>query len=285
MTAARRAAVLGSPIAHSLSPVLHRAAYDALGLRDWTYDAVEITPATLGGFLDGLGPEWAGLSLTMPLKQAVIPLLDAVSAGAREVGAVNTVVLRDGRREGTNTDVPGFVAALRERGVTACAAPVVLGAGATAGSALAALAALGTRTATVVARRPSAAGPVCEVGARVGLDVEVVEWAVPGPALDAVRSADLVVATTPAGAADGLAAALAGGGAAPGGVLFDVVYAPWPTRLGAVWSSYGLMVLSGLDLLVHQAALQVPAFTGLDLDPAALVVPMRAAGLQALAAR
>jgi shikimate dehydrogenase len=221
----------------------------------------------------------------MPLKQAVIPLLDDVSEIATGVGAVNTVVLRPGHRSGTNTDVPGFVAALRERGVTSCAAPVVLGAGATAGSALAALAALGARTATVVARRPSAAGSVCEVGARVGVDVEALGWQVPGAALEAVVNADLVLATTPTGATDSLAEALVAGGASPRGVLFDVVYAPWPTRLATAWSSYGALVLGGLDLLVHQAALQVPLLAGLDLDPATLVGPMRAAGERTLAAR
>jgi hypothetical protein len=105
--------VLGRPIAHSLSPSLHRAAYAALGL-DWRYDAVDVGEPELPGFLDALGSEWAGLSLTMPLKTAVLPLLDEVSALARDVAAANTVLLRDGRRHGDNTDVPGIVAALAE---------------------------------------------------------------------------------------------------------------------------------------------------------------------------
>ncbi|MGB8652666.1 MAG: shikimate dehydrogenase, partial [Mycobacteriales bacterium] len=134
-----RAAVLGSPIGHSLSPVLHRAAYAALGLQDWTYDAIEVLPEGLASFLDGLGPEWAGLSLTMPLKQAVLPLLTSASELVGITGAANTVVLRDGERVGHNTDVEGMVAALREAGVASCDRAAVIGAGATAASALAAL--------------------------------------------------------------------------------------------------------------------------------------------------
>ena len=110
----RRCAVLGSPIAHSLSPVLHRAAYDALGL-DWSYDAVEVSEDGLPGFLDGLDGSWRGLSLTMPLKRTVVPLLDEMSARAAQARAANTVVLDAGRRVGHNTDIPGAVAAIRER--------------------------------------------------------------------------------------------------------------------------------------------------------------------------
>jgi len=127
---AARAAVLGRPIAHSLSPALHRAAYAALGL-DWSYDAVDCGPDELAALLDGLGPEWRGLSLTMPLKAAVLPLLDDVAPLAAAVAAANTVVLRDGRRSGHNTDVHGIVAALAEVGVTSVSRAVVLGGGAT----------------------------------------------------------------------------------------------------------------------------------------------------------
>lgn len=140
-TDGRRAAVLGSPIAHSLSPVLHRAAYEAAGLTGWSYDSFDVDEAALPGFLDRLGPEWAGLSLTMPLKRAVIPLLDEVSDTAASVDAVNTLVFtEDGRRRGDNTDIPGMVAALREHGIEEVGSAAILGAGATASSALAALA-------------------------------------------------------------------------------------------------------------------------------------------------
>jgi len=112
-----KAAVLGSPIAHSLSPALHRAAYTALGLTDWSYQAIECDQAALPALLAGCGPDWAGLSLTMPLKRAVLPLLDRTDPVAADVGAANTVVFGDGGRHGYNTDVPGMIAALAGAGL------------------------------------------------------------------------------------------------------------------------------------------------------------------------
>ena len=271
----RRAAVLGSPIAHSLSPVLHRAAYRELGLTAWSYERFEVTEETLPGFLDGLGPEWAGLSLTMPLKRAVLPLLDTVSATASSVEAVNTVVFTaDGRRHGDNTDIPGMVAALREAGTARVDRATVLGAGATAASALAALARVCHGPVTACVRSAARATEMRRWGERLGLEVRPVRWEEAGDALDA----PLVVATTPAGAAD----ALAGSVPARPGVLFDVVYDPWPTPLAAAWAARGGAVLGGLDLLVHQAVLQVEQMTGRSPAPVAV---MRAAGEQALAAR
>ncbi len=266
----RRAAVLGSPVAHSLSPVLHRAAYVALGLDGWRYDAVDVDEAALPGFLAGLGGDWAGLSLTMPLKRAVIPLLGSVSPLARSVWAVNTVVVGPDGLHGDNTDVPGMVAALAEAGVRAPGSAVVLGAGATACSALAALAALGVRTAVVRARRPEAAPEVREVAVRVGIGVELQPW----PTGAADLAVDVVVSTVPAGAADGLSG-LCG---VQRGTLFDVVYAPWPTAVASAW---GGRVVGGLDLLVHQAALQVELMTGRRPPVAAL----REAGQRVLAER
>lgn len=277
-----RAAVLGSPIAHSLSPVLHRAAYAELGL-DWSYDSYDVTETDLPGFLAGLDASWAGLSLTMPLKRAVIPLLDWVSPLARQVHAVNTVVLGRGRRLGANTDVPGMVAALRERGVFGAASATVVGGGATATSALAALADLGVREAAVVVRRPEAVGELLDAAARLGVRPDVRPWAEAADPSSGLLARDLVVSTVPGDAAAGLAAALP---IAPR-TLFDVVYHPWPTALGAAWQRSGGLVVGGLDLLVHQAVLQVALMTG--QEPAdgtgRLVDVMRAAGERALAAR
>ncbi|KNB49855.1 shikimate dehydrogenase [Streptomyces caatingaensis] len=275
MTPRQRAAVLGSPIAHSLSPVLHRAAYAELGLTEWTYERFEVDEAGLPGFVAGLGPEWAGLSLTMPLKRAVIPLLDEVSATARSVEAVNTVLFtEDGRRVGDNTDIPGLVAALRERGVEKTPAAAVLGAGATASSALAALAGICSGEVTAYVRSPERAAEMRQWGERLGVDVRVADWARAAEAFEA----PLVIATTPAGATDALT------GAVPErpGTLFDVLYEPWPTPLAAAWSARGGTVLGGLDLLVHQAVLQVERMTGAVRAPLAA---MRAAGEAALAAR
>ena len=162
---ARRAAVLGSPIAHSLSPALHRAAYRELGLAGWTYDAIECDEEGLPALLDSLGPDWAGLSLTMPLKRAVLPLLDETEPLAAEVGAANTVILAGGQRRGFNTDVSGIVTALRQAGVTSTDGNVlVIGSGATACSALAALRETGADEVTVAARSLARAAPVLAVG-------------------------------------------------------------------------------------------------------------------------
>ncbi|WGD44018.1 shikimate dehydrogenase [Streptomyces cathayae] len=271
----RRAAVLGSPIAHSLSPVLHRAAYAELGLREWTYDRFEIDEQALPGFFGTLGPEWAGLSLTMPLKRAVIPLLDGISETAASVDAVNTVVFaEDGRRTGDNTDIPGMVAALREHGIEKVDTAAVLGAGATASSALAALARICTGEVSVYVRSAARAAEMRQWAERLGVAVRIVDWTDAEQALDA----PLVIATTPAGVTDTLAHAVPERPAA----LFDVLYDPWPTALAARWSASGGAVVGGLDLLVHQAVLQVEQMTGRSPAPVAV---MREAGERALAAR
>jgi shikimate 5-dehydrogenase len=307
MTGRRRAAVLGSPIGHSLSPVLHRAAYATLGL-DWSYEAIEVDEAGLAGFLDGLDESWAGLSLTMPLKRTVIPLLHGLSATAAAVDAVNTVLFPgDGRRIGDNTDVAGMVAALRV--VPAGQVPVervaILGAGATAAAALAALARLGVRGADVFVRSDHRAAGIRTAADRVGIVARPRSWAEAASAL----AADLLISTVPSGATDVLAGQLRerqpekqaerqgsrqgarqterplahAKPAMPGaGVLFDIVYDPWPTRLAGAWMAAGGAVVGGLDLLVEQAALQVELMTG--CRPAPLGV-MRAAGEAALSAR
>ncbi|MFF4386702.1 MULTISPECIES: shikimate dehydrogenase [unclassified Streptomyces] len=270
-----RAAVLGSPIEHSLSPVLHRAAYQELGLDDWSYDRFEIDEAALPEFVAGLGPEWAGLSLTMPLKRAIMPLLDGISDTAASVEAVNTVVLtEDGRRLGDNTDIPGIVAALHERGVEKVSSAAILGAGATASSALAALSRICSGDVTAYVRSAARADEMRQWGERLGVPVRTADWSGAAEAL----SAPLVIATTPAGTTDALAASVPEGA----GTLFDVLYDPWPTALAAAWSRQGGQVVGGLDLLVHQAVLQVERMTGRTPGPLAA---MRAAGERALAAR
>lgn len=260
----RRAAVLGSPIAHSLSPLLHRAAYRALEL-DWQYDAIEVAADGLPAFATTLTPEWAGLSLTMPLKVAVLPLLHDRSDLVNTTGAANTVILRDGRLSGHNTDVAGIVAALRESGVTQAARPMVLGGGATARSALAALAELGCVLPTLVVRSPPSAA--LATAARLGMFSVVVD-----ADRAALGDADLVISTLPPGAADRFASQVRD---VP--TLLDVVYDPWPTALAAACEG---VVIMGSTMLLHQAAAQVELMTGLP----APVQAMRAAleGAQAL---
>ena len=274
--APRRAAVLGSPIAHSLSPALHRAAYDELGLTGWTYSAIECDEQGLPALLGSLGPDWAGLSLTMPLKRSVLPLLDHAEPLVTEVGAANTVVFADGQRRGFNTDVGGIVTALCQAGVTTCGNVLVLGSGATACSALAAIRAIGAVTVSVAVRALARAKPLLAVADQLGMQVAAIEYG----AVLARQPWQLLISTIPAVAAEPVAAQLRAGTLAADAV-FDVGYDPWPTPLAAAAADVGSTVVSGLDMLVHQAAGQVELMTG---RPAPASV-MRAAGLAELARR
>lgn len=248
----RRGAVLGSPISHSLSPALHQAAYVALGL-DWRYDAIEVTEPELPGFIANLDRSWVGLSLTMPLKEAVIDLLDEVDATARAIRAVNTVLPSDRGWQGTNTDVSGIVTALREAGAPdRLASATVLGAGATARSAVAALAMLGVGHVTICARRRAAAEDVAGLAARLGLAAEASD-AAPRPDL---LAADVVVCTLPDVGGEPWAAVAD----SAQGVLLDAAYDPWPTPLAAAWPVE--TIASGRDLLLWQAVEQVRLMTG-----------------------
>jgi shikimate dehydrogenase len=251
------AAVLGSPIAHSLSPVLHRAAYAQLGLTDWSYDAIECTTHALPELISrGRGDaDFGGYSLTMPLKVAVLPQLDELDPLAQRVGAVNTVVRREAGLFGANTDVPGLVNALLEAGVTGPRQPVVIGGGGSAQAAVAALAQLGASQIRVVLRSAHRAGALRTVAAESGVELEVV-----GYESAALAGADLVISAVPAGAS----ADLAGWGSAweSGALLFDLVYAPWPTPFAETAIAAGVRVLGGLDLLVHQAVGQIELMTG-----------------------
>ncbi|MFD2795430.1 shikimate dehydrogenase [Promicromonospora vindobonensis] len=284
-TTTRRAAVLGHPVAHSLSPVLHTAAYRALGLDGWEYGVHDVTEETLPGFLRGLDEHWAGLSLTMPLKHAVIGLLDHVEPLAEAVGAVNTVLFSTVRgavtTTGTNTDVHGIVAALRERlGPRQVAAAVVLGGGATAASALAAVAELGCASPRVFVRSLDRIGPLREAVARMGVSpsFEVFDE---HATTSALATADAVVSTTPKYAADTWAPLLTdlstGAGEKPRGVLLDVVYDPRPTALQAAWATLGADAVGGERMLLHQAAEQVRLMTGRPAPLAAMDEALRAA--------
>jgi shikimate dehydrogenase len=253
-------AVLGSPIAHSLSPILHQAAYDALDLPDWSCRRVECVEADLVATMRDLEAEGlAGVGLTMPLKRAVMPMLASCDDRASSTGAANTVRFGDaaGQWQGANTDVPGMVAVLSSQGAGPAdnpTAPYVLGAGATAGSALAAIADLGYRAAVVLARRPEATDALRAVAKRVGLNLEVRPWG----DFEAAAAAALLISTTPAGATDELADRLP----PVRGLLFDVIYVPWPTPLAAAWSAAGGQIVGGLELLVEQAVEQVRLLTG-----------------------
>jgi len=269
----RRAAVLGSPVSHSLSPALHRAAYGALGLGTWSYGAYDVQVPALPRFVAGLGPQWAGLSLTMPLKEVAFEVADVISDLAREVGAINTLVRRcDGGWNGDNTDVYGVSQALREAGCTQVDTSLVLGSGATARSVVAALATLGCAKVTFAVRE-EARPETLEQARRAGLEVSVVGL---GRLEDIVGDAQVVVSTLPADALRGRH--LPAGLRRRDHVLLDVVYTGWPTPLARRFEAGGAQVVSGLEMLVHQAAQQVHLMTGL-LAP---VAEMRAAGLTGL---
>lgn len=265
--------MLGDPIAHSLSPVLHRAAYAELGL-DWTYDAHRVPSGGLGQFLAGLDETWRGLSLTMPLKREALPLVDRLTDRARLAGAVNTVVLEDdGSRIGDNTDLPGAASAIRERTSAPLASAVVLGGGATATSVGLTLADLGVRSIVLAVRDEArAAETLAALRAHPG-EPDVGVTGLEGGRWDT----DVLVSTVPASAqAPELVERCA---AVP--VVFEVLYDPWPTPLAASAVETGRTLVGGLDLLVHQAAIQLELFTGM---PAPLAV-MREAGERALASR
>ncbi|MGC4749381.1 shikimate dehydrogenase [Micromonospora sp. DT201] len=274
MVSTRRAAVLGKPIAHSLSPVIHNAGYAAAGLTGWSYTRIECAAAELSDLVAGLGPEWAGLSVTMPGKEAALAVADAASPVAVAVGAANTLVRRpDGSWYADNTDVAGMVQVLTDAGVVAGAAVTVLGAGGTARAALAAAAQLACPSVTVVARRAAAIDELRPVAGALGVTLTSAGWA------DAHRhlsAAEVAVSTVPKGVADPLAGAVAW---RPGAVFFDALYDPWPTPLAASAVAAGLCVVSGLDLLLAQAVGQFEQFTGVAAPVEAMRAALVAVGL------
>lgn len=257
------AAVIGSPIEHSLSPVIHRAAWAQLGIDGWEYRRLEQDADSLPRFIGGLGGDCAGLSVTMPCKQAVMPLLDAIDPLASAVGAVNTVVPSSGVLAGFNTDVTGIASAIRracsqaDRALPTSA--VVLGARATASSALAALGELGIVTSTVAARRFGGPGSVVAASSRLGVSIDQVLWSDRDAVLRAISGADLVISTLPAGVADPLAEHMT---VREGQILLDVVYSPRETALRSAFERNGGIVAEGTDMLVFQAAAQVQLMTG-----------------------
>lgn len=266
--------MIGSPIEHSLSPVLHNAAYAALGL-DWEYTRLECAEADVPALTASLGPEWVGLSCTMPTKRAALAVASSVTARASAVGAANTLVRTESGWHADCTDVDGVVGALREKGFSGGSTGVVIGAGGTATAVLAGFASLGISSVSLVVRDPSRASAAVSTAARVGVSVEVLSLSSVDLAALAAAS-DVLVSTVPAEATVSLASALA---QAP--YVLDVVYHPWPTPVAVAVSGTGTRLATGLDMLLHQAFGQVEQFTG---KPAPQDV-MRAALAAELAAR
>ncbi|HWU58373.1 MAG TPA: shikimate dehydrogenase [Microbacteriaceae bacterium] len=260
----RTLAVLGSPIAHSKSPVLHAAAYTVLGL-DWRYELHEVVPETLPEFIASRDAAWRGLSLTMPLKKTVLPLVDSLDRVATLTGAANTLLFErssDGKRvlRGFNTDVSGIVRALSAAGKQTCRIAQIVGGGATAASTIAAVAELGAEHAVVSVRDPARSAGLEALAREVGLTIDLRRLSAGSEA-----SADLVISTLPGGADSGLQFSTEQQRSA---LLFDVAYDPWPSLAATEWAAAGGEVLSGLAMLVHQALLQVRIFVAGDaLEP------------------
>ena len=256
---ARTLAVLGSPIAHSKSPQLHAAAYRVLGL-PWSYSAIEVVEGSLGAFVNTCDTTWRGLSLTMPLKREVLSMLASSSELALTVGAANTVLFDDdGGMHGFNTDVAGIVAALGDHGVTALETVQILGGGATAASVLAAVAQLGATRALVSVRDPERASLLQPLAAALGVELTIRRLGMMDRSL-IVPSA--VISTLPGEIEHGMVYPQAIREAA---VLLDVAYDPWPSALARTWTAARGTVVSGLEMLLHQAIGQVRIFvTGVE---------------------
>lgn len=280
-SSSRRAGVLGSPIAHSLSPTLHTAAYDALGLSAWSYTRHEITEPELPEFLASRGPEWAGVSLTMPLKGAALQLADVVEPLAEVVGAVNTLLFAPGGLVvAANTDVYGIVEAITRARPAESPPPtrgVIIGGGGTAAAAIAALGQMGITAPTILVRSLGRAGTVIRAANAMGTSPRYDTLTSAGAAA-AIQGADLMISTIPGGASAALVDALPEQ-LRPGQTLLDVVYDGWPTPLPRAWGERGGAVAPGYDMLLHQAAEQVRLMTGRQ----APVETMRSALLAAIA--
>lgn len=256
--ASKRCGVIGSPIAHSLSPVMHRAAYDALGL-DWTYDAIEVPSGALAQFVDGCDETWVGLSVTAPLKREAAAYAVTRGSVVEELGVANTLIGGPDGWHAVNTDVPGAVDALGEQGIEAVTSVRFFGGGATVDSIRLAVRMLGASHVEVWVREPA------RYNSADGITVRQL-----GESMD--EPVDLLVSTIPADAVPPDAVETAG-------AVFDVVYDPWPSFLVSAASAAGLPVVTGLDLLAHQAKLQVELMTGETIG----VDVLRDVALEALA--
>ncbi|MEV7604452.1 shikimate dehydrogenase [Paenarthrobacter sp. NPDC089322] len=277
----RRAAVLGHPISHSKSPAMHTAAYAKLGV-DIAYSAIDLTVDKLPAFMESVRADgsWCGLSVTMPLKSAMVREVDEVRGAGAHLGVINTVAFEnDGgitRRVGYNTDVAGIVEAVRYAGVSAAPHAAILGGGGTSAAAIAALQELGARHVDVFVRDASRALDAKAAATAVGISMALRPLT---EAATAIAGCDLVISTFPPRAADALAEELATQPGTGAGVLLDVAYDPWPSRLAEVWHGQGGAVVPGLEMLMYQAAEQIRRFSGCDVDAAVIDVMCDSVGL------
>jgi len=266
-----KAAVLGSPIAHSLSPLLHTIAYAELGI-EGEYTRVEIKSGELSRFLSSCDDSWTGLSLTMPLKEEVLDFTKDVSDLALRIRSANTLIQRQGEWSASTTDVSGFTHALAAHGIDSCGDVLIIGGGATARAAAAACDGIASRI-TVMNRSQSRIEALSN--AVESSDLDFIAW----DDANIFESVDLIISTTPKGASDSLIASFP---SHPTGVFFDVLYNPWPTLALETWSKRGAQIIDGLDLLIHQGIDQVSLFSGIRIDRAPMAALMRRHALIAL---
>lgn len=248
------------------------AAYDALGL-DWHYEAIDVDVPELEGFLAGLDDSWAGVSLTMPLKLEAARLANFMEPQSKLVGVINTLIpsgLGEYRQwVGANTDIHGIVAALAESGARTASRPVVIGAGATATAAVAALGAMGAVAPQVILRNRASAGGLLRGASKMGLRPRLLDLGSP-EAVDALTQADVVISTIPVDAGAELGVRLTASGQGVSGHLLDVVYSPLVTPLASAWSGAGGIAISGTRMLLNQAGEQVRLMTGFAAPLAAM---------------
>ena len=262
------AAVLGSPIAHSLSPLIHSLAYEYLGVAAH-YEAIEVNAGGLTKFLDQTDKNC--LSLTMPLKEEAMKVADVISDVATRISCGNTLSLNEGVWSLTSTDVSGFDNALRMHGIDTVDSVLIIGAGATARAAMASVSAI-TKSVSVVSRNSEREAAMNRASL---VDVTYLPWEFTSQ----FNTATLVINTTPNQAADFFLSGID----KPRGTLFEVLYHPWPTAISRAWSKTQAQVIDGLDLLIHQAIAQVEIFSGVACDRDILYTKMREAAVQKLA--
>lgn len=264
-----RGAVLGSPISHSLSPILHRTAYEKLGVHG-QYQAIDVTKEKLKEFIAGLDEAWTGLSLTMPLKEEILSIADEVDELALRINSANTLIRSSVGWKALSTDVNGFTQALIAHGVTDFKTVIILGSGATARAAAASCDAP-HREIIIIHRSPHREAAMRKAVTHANL--EFVDWD------SDLTEVDLLINATPAGVADAYSEKLDG---PIQGVFFEALYKPWPTKMLAKWRALGGFGIDGLDLLIHQGIDQVEIMTGKSIQRAILAPVLRTACLAAM---
>lgn len=249
-------AVLGSPIAHSKSPIIHQAAYRVLS-EDWAYSRFEVAKGGLKRFVENDGILHDGFSVTMPLKENAFQFATTHDIFSELTGAANTLVKIDSIWNAFNTDIFGIVQAISLNSSSIITSALILGSGATAKSALVALAQISpTAEVKIWARNKAAREGLIDFGKSIGLNISLARFI--GVA---IKKTDLTISTLPGGATDDLATKLAKRKALkPRGLLLDVAYDPWPSKLATFWTTRSQPVVSGLEMLLWQAVAQIRIF-------------------------